>query len=178
MKLTLVRHGQTEYNYEQKIQGISNIPLNDTGRRQCKKLKEQIKEKKYDICFSSPLVRAMETAMILVGEKVQINMDARLIERNMGNLENSNREKYDIKKYWDYNLNCDDNNVERIQDIFDRCNRFINYIKENYEDKSILIVSHGAPIRAIHHILNKTELNTNLVDFEIDNCYIEEIYTK
>lgn len=178
MKITLVRHGQTEYNYNQKIQGISNIPLNDTGRRQCKRLKDQILNKHFDICFSSPLVRAMETAMILVGEKVQINMDPRLIERDMGKLEGQDREEYDFMKYWDYKLNSNDLGIEKIQDIFDRCRRFIEYLEENYKDKSILIVSHGAPIRAMHHILNKTDTNENLVNFEIENCYIEEIITK
>lgn len=175
MKLTLIRHGQTEYNYEQKMHGISNIPLNDTGRRQSKKLKEQIKEKHYDICFSSPLVRAMETAMILVGDKVKINMDARLIERNIGNFEGNNKDEYNKKKYWDYKLNSNEEEVEKIQDVFDRCNRFLNYLKKEYKDKSILIISHETPLRVIHHILNKTNLNSNLIDFEIENCYIEEI---
>ena len=44
MKITLVRHGQTELNYEKKINGRNNELLNDTGRRQVLKLKEQLKE--------------------------------------------------------------------------------------------------------------------------------------
>ena len=59
MEITLVRHGQTEYNYHNRLQGITNVMLNDTGRRQAHKLKEKIKNEKYDICFSSPLIRAL-----------------------------------------------------------------------------------------------------------------------
>ena len=44
MKITLVRHGQTEYNYQNRIQGSENIPLNDEGRRQCYKIKPIIRE--------------------------------------------------------------------------------------------------------------------------------------
>ena len=50
----------------------SNILLNDTGRRQCKKLRDKLKDKSFDVCYMSPLVRCVETAFILVGDKVEI----------------------------------------------------------------------------------------------------------
>lgn len=175
MKIALVRHGETVYNQLGKIQGISNIPLSDEGRRQCQKLKERIKDKKYDVCFASPLIRTMETAMILVGDKVLINPDNRIIERNMGELEGKPREEYDYIKYWDYKLNCGEMDIEKIQDMFKRCEDFINYLKEKYNDKSILIVTHSATLRVLHHILNKTDLNKKIPDFPVDNCYYEEI---
>ena len=175
MKVTLVRHGETVYNKLGKIQGISNIPLSDDGRLQCRKLKDKIKVEKFDVCFSSPLIRTMETAMILVGDKIPINIDDRLIERDLGELDGKFFDEYDAKKYWDYNLNCDDYHVEKIQDIFVRANSFIDYLKKKYEDKSILIVSHAAVIRALHHILKNSNLNNNLLTFDIPNCYYEEI---
>ena len=69
MKICLVRHAETVYNKLGKMQGKENIPLSDEGRNQVKELKERIKDNYYDICFSSPLVRCVETAMILVGDK-------------------------------------------------------------------------------------------------------------
>lgn len=175
MKITLVRHGETVYNQLGKMQGRSNIPLTDEGRRQCKRLKESIKDNKYDMCFSSPLIRTMETAMILVGDKVLITPDDRLIERGIGELEGKFREEYDYKKYWDYKLNCGDKDVEKIQDLFKRCEDFINYLKKNHNGKNILIVTHGATFRSLHHILYKTDRNTELYDFNIKNCGYEEI---
>ena len=175
MKIVLVRHGKTDYNVECKTQGRINIPLNDSGRREVQKLKYKMKDMDFDICFSTPLIRAVETAMILVGDRVEIKIDDRLIERNMGNQEGMPYKDYDGNAHWDYNLNLDDNGIEPVQDIIKRASDFIDYLKENYNDKDILIVSHGATIRALHHILHNTDLNSNLSDFSIGNCYTETI---
>ena len=71
MKITLVRHGQTEQNYQNILYGRSNDLLNDTGRRQCQKLREQLKDVHFDLCYMSPLVRTVETAFILIGDRVE-----------------------------------------------------------------------------------------------------------
>ena len=175
MKVTIVRHGQTEYNYLGKLQGRSNIPLNDTGRRECNKIKYSLKEEKFDICFASPLIRTVETAMILVGDRVEIKIDDRLIERDFGSLEGTDFKNYDSVIHWDYKLNLSDNGIEPVQDIIKRVSDFVDYLKENYSDKDVLIVTHGAIVRALHHILNNTDLNSNLCNFTIGNCYIEQV---
>lgn len=175
MKITVVRHGQTEYNLQKKIQGRKNIPLSDTGRRECKKLKYEIKEQNFDICFSSPLIRAVETAMILVGDRVKIKIDKRLIERSLGKLEGKNKESYDYLKYWDYEKNIKEQEIEPIQELFKRVQSFINDLEKDYQDKSILIVTHTPIVRAIHHLLYQSDLNSNLCNFKIGNCYIEQI---
>ena len=84
MKITLVRHGQTEANLSGILQGRANNLLNDTGRRQAKYLAMSIKEKHYDYCYMSPLVRCVETALILIGDRVEMIPDKRLIERDLG----------------------------------------------------------------------------------------------
>ena len=104
MKITLVRHGQTESNYQNICQGSTNILLNDTGRRQSQKLRDKIKNKYYDVCYTSPMIRAVETAMILIGDRVAMNPDPRLRDRSLGDLEGKSRDEYDSKKYWNYNL--------------------------------------------------------------------------
>lgn len=175
MKVTIIRHGQTEYNYLGKLQGRSNIPLNDTGRRECNKVKHKLKDEHFDVCFTSSLIRTVETAMILVGDRVEIKIDNRLIERDFGSLEGTNFEKYDSVKHWDYNLNLNDNGIEPVQDIIKRVSSFVDYLKENYSDKDILIVTHGSIVRALHHILHNTDLNSDLCNFTIGNCYIEKI---
>lgn len=175
MKITLVRHGQTESNYLDICQGSSNILLNDTGRRECKRLREKIKDKHYDICYMSPLVRTVETAMILIGDKVQMIPEKKLIDRDLGELEGKERSLYDANKYWDYNLNCSEQGVEPVQDIFKRCSEFLDYILEKHKDESVLIVAHAATIRAIRHLLLKTDLSKSLLHDDIKNCYYEEI---
>ena len=175
MKITLVRHGQTESNYLEICQGSSNILLNDTGRRECQKLRDKIKDKKFDVCYMSPLVRAVETAMILIGDRVQMIPDKRLVDRDLGELEGKERSLYDANKYWDYNLNASEQGVEPVQNIFKRCNEFLDYILEKHKDESVLIVAHAATIRAIRHILLKSDLSKTLLHDDIKNCYYEEI---
>lgn len=175
MKIALVRHAETEWNYENKLQGQQNMELNDTGIRQAKKLKQKISDLNYDYCYISPLIRTVQTAIILIGDRVETIPDKRLVERNLGELEGKSRDLYDAKKYWDYNLNSNDLGVEPVQDIFKRCEDFLEYIKNKYDDDtSILIVSHGAPVRALHHILSKTDRNSNLLEIGIPNCFYKE----
>lgn len=175
MKITLVRHGQTESNYLDICQGSSNILLNDTGRRECQGLREKIKDKHYDVCYVSPLVRTVETAMILIGDRVQMIPERKLIDRDLGELEGKERSLYDANKYWDYNLNCSELGVEPVQDIFKRCREFLDYILEKHKDESVLIVAHAATVRAIRHLLLKSDLNKTLLHDDIKNCYYEEI---
>lgn len=175
MKFILVRHGETDYNKEKKIQGLINNLLNDSGRRQAKNLRMNFVNEKIDVCYVSPLVRCVETAMILIGDRVEMISDNRLVERNMGDFEGVDASLYESAPYWDYSLNLSLKNVEPIQSIFDRCQDFLDYIMNKYDnDSTILIVTHGAPFRAIHHILKKTNLNSSLL-FDVKNCSFEEI---
>lgn len=175
MKVTLVRHGQTESNYNDICQGSSNILLNDTGRRQCQRLREQIKDKHYDVCYMSPLVRTVETAMILIGDKVEMISEKKLVDRDLGEFEGKERSLYDSNKYWDYALNFSDNGVESVQSIFKRCKEFVDYLLQNHKNDSVLIVTHAAIVRAIRFILLEVDLSKPLILEDIGNCYCEEI---
>ena len=174
MKVTIVRHGQTEENFLNKIQGQRNVLMNDTGRRQCERLRVKIKDKNYDYCYMSPMTRTVETAFILIGDRVETIPDNRLKERFMGELEGKSREMYNAYKFWDYDLNKSDFDVEPIHDVFKRCIDFFDYIKKKHKDQSILVVTHGSPYRALRHLLLNHEIKGNLFDGGIDNCQCEE----
>lgn len=178
MKITLVRHGQTEANYLKTIQGRKNNLLNDTGRRQCQKLREKLKDEHFDVCYMSPLARTVETAMILIGERVLTIPDKRLIERDFGELEGKPTNLYDYKKYKDYNKNCSELGVEPIQDIFKRCQDFLDYILEKHKGEDILIVTHGITCRVLRHLLLNNRSEGDLLDCVIDNCFYETIQIK
>ena len=178
MKVTLVRHGQTEDNYKDLIQGRKNNLLNDTGRRQCQRLRDEFRAKHFDICYTSPLIRCVETAMILIGDRVEMIPDERLIERDFGQLDGKPNQLYDFIKYWDYDKNCSDLGIESIQDMFKRCRLFLDYILDKHDGEDILLVTHGATFRVLHHLLLKHELKGNLLDIAIDNCFYEEIEIK
>ena len=62
MRLILVRHGATDWNLQRRVQGLSNLGLNETGRRQAEALAQSLKDVKVDAIYTSPLRRAQETA--------------------------------------------------------------------------------------------------------------------
>ena len=174
MKIALVRHGKTEMNAKGIIQGRSNNPLNDEGRKECYELKKKLSKKHFDVCYMSPLIRTVETAMILIGDKTYTIRDDRLLERNMGALEGSNWEEYDPIKYWDVEKDSTEKEVESVSSIYKRCEDFLKYIIKKHPKKNILVVTHAAPLRVLRKILLKKEIKGNLYDLKIGNCYYEE----
>ena len=174
MKITLIRHGETEENFLSKIQGRSNNLLNDTGRRQVLRLKNKLSSLNYDLCFSSPLIRCLETAIVIVGDRTKIVNDNRLIEREMGELEGRPVEEYNAFQFWNYEKNRSDYGIEHVQDLISRCGEFLNEIKEKYPDKNIMIITHSGPYRALRHLLRKDQIKGNLLDGPIENCSCEE----
>jgi len=80
-----MRHGRTDWNDLHKMQGRTDIPLNDCGREMAEKAREEYKNVNFDICYCSPLSRARETAKILLkGRDIPIIYDDRLLEMSFG----------------------------------------------------------------------------------------------
>ncbi len=87
MKLYIVRHGETAWNKARKIQGQADIPLNEFGRMLARKTGAGLADVHFDLCYSSPMSRAKETArLILAGSTTQIIEDARIVEIAFGEM--------------------------------------------------------------------------------------------
>lgn len=85
MEIYLFRHGETEWNKERKMQGRSDIPLNESGRALAAETAEALAGIPFDRAFSSPLKRAYETAEILLaGRGIPLETDERLMEISFG----------------------------------------------------------------------------------------------
>lgn len=83
-----MRHGETDWNKQRRLQGQSDIPLNPYGVELAEKTAEGLKEIHFDAAFSSPLKRAQKTAEIVMGDRpVEIVTDKRLMEINFGESE-------------------------------------------------------------------------------------------
>ena len=128
MRIVLVRHGECEEDFLRKILGRTNYLMNDSGRRQCQRLRMKLDQISFDVCFVSPLVRCVESAMILIGDKIEMIPDQRLIERNMGSLAGKSMQEYNAYQFWDYDLNWNKFGIESIQDMFQRCEEFFQYL--------------------------------------------------
>ena len=92
MKLYLIRHGKTLWNEKDLLQGKSDIPLSKDGIEKAKKLITYFKNKKIDMCFSSPLERAYMTAKI-VFPNLNVIKEDKIIERNLGEFEGKSKKK-------------------------------------------------------------------------------------
>ncbi len=90
LRLCLVRHGETDWNTEQRMQGWTDTPLNAHGLRQAQALAQALKGVRFDAIVSSPLQRALATAQAVAGDR-PIVLEPRLRERHHGDLQGLTR---------------------------------------------------------------------------------------
>ena len=174
MNLYVVRHGETIWNVERKVQGITDIPLTENGRKDAEDLQELISTLNIDVVISSPLDRARETAKILVNNSLSINTDDRIKERDWGMNEGALIDTVDRWDCWDVVLNTKVQNIECIQDFMYRVSSFLEDIKVRYKDSNVLIVTHSAVSRVIHYLLGTIPEDANLSRIDIPNLRIIE----
>lgn len=174
IKLYVVRHGKTAWNEKGLLQGSTDIELNDVGIKESNDLRTKLNLDKIDICLSSPLKRAKQTAQILIGNEIEIKYDDLLKERYFGLLEGKEINFDLIGQMWDYNIDNSEYNIESLKDCLIRANIFLEKIKENYNGKTILIVSHGAFIKCLHFAINGFDKNTDFLSFNPKNTTIYE----
>ena len=136
----IVRHGETNWNKEERCQGHSNIPLNETGIKQAEEIKEKLKDVVFDKVFCSPLDRTKSTAKIITDHELII--DDRLIERCNGEFEGKLNEYMKNMKAME-GYKDEDYGVETPAELQARADSFMNEILSKYKGQNILIVTHG-----------------------------------
>ena len=168
-KLILLRHGQSQWNLENKFTGWKNVPLTEKGEREAKKAGELIKKNKIhiDFIFSSVLERANKTAEIAIkaanlqnlinNNKLIMTKHEDLNERDYGDLVGLNKEETANKfgkeqvHIWRRSYDTPPPNGESLKDVVERVSP---YFKKNIkplldQNNNILIVAHGNSLRAM-----------------------------
>lgn len=146
MTFAFIRHGQTNWNRDERLQGSSDIPLNDLGRQQAADAVAVLAATgtTWDAIVSSPLSRARETAEIIaVGLGIELGPTYDdLIERHYGDGEGATAEV--IAERWpDHNYP----GLESLDSVVARATRALDEIADTYGDKNVVIVCHGTLIR-------------------------------
>lgn len=155
MVFYLVRHGQTDWNAQEKVQGVTDIPLNETGLAQAAHARELMKDLPIDIIFSSPLVRAYKTAEIINEyHHVPIVPDARLKERNYGCFEAVHYNEYPGVEFWDYAQNKRYEGAETVLEVFQRVYSLLDEIRRAHPGKCVMLAMHGGAARAVYCYFN------------------------
>lgn len=151
----LIRHGTTEWNEKKLIQGHLDSPLTETGLIEVKNLSKKLRKIKFDLVFSSDLLRAKRTAEILTLERnLEIKTTELLRERNFGRLEGKPNvefrqwvdeyEKLTGKQKYTYKLYPE---AESDEEMVKRFLTFVREIAVGYPGKTVLVVTHGGIIR-------------------------------
>lgn len=149
MKLYIVRHGQTDWNANNKIQGQKDTKLNNIGIEQANLLREKFNNLDIDLIMCSPLRRTKMTAEIMNKDKnLEIIYRDELIERGLGKFEGKSCE---IEEGEIYNYYKNDNkmDIEPVVTLCNRVNKLLDEIKTNYSNQKILLVTHSGTARAI-----------------------------
>ncbi|MBO4480665.1 MAG: histidine phosphatase family protein [Alphaproteobacteria bacterium] len=140
----MVRHGQTDWNLEHKIQGTYDIGLNAAGRAQVALTAEKLKRFNLGKIVSSDLRRAVQTAEIMGNMlNITVEYDARLREYNFGQLTGLHKMAIDPTLVGMFFANPQKFDAERFGDAFARVGEFLE--STDY-DKNTLVVTHGGVI--------------------------------
>lgn len=155
-KVYLIRHGETEWNAKGKYLGLTDIPLNNNGERQAKALSSFLSKERIDAVYSSALTRTIQTARIIAEpHELEVSKISELNEVDFGEWDGLTY--FEIKER--YSNLADDwlNKTSEVQitggetwsHFKKRVVSGLRKILNENENKNILIVSHGGPIKAI-----------------------------
>lgn len=173
MKLYLTRHGQTDWNVAKIIQGKSDIPLNDTGRDQARITRDALAQDAIDYIITSPLMRARETAAIInEAHNKPIFIDPRLEERGFGRFEGKALDQVDFTHFWSIKDEALYPDCERTSAFYARVYDFIDALKEEAADLTLLIVAHGGVSLPFYTYFHGMPPAGDMRKYMLDNCEV------
>ncbi len=185
VRLLLVRHGESEWNEEERIQGQQDVPISDRGRQQAFALGQQLRGVPLVACFASPLSRAMETAQLVLmaaEQSVPITPMPALMERQFGTWEGkllADVQREDAFAQWvAANYIPAPPGGESLTELFVRVEAGLREILTAVPSSNVLVVGHSGSIKAAICVLFRLPLtsfarlivgNANLSIVEVRN---------
>ncbi len=173
MKLYIVRHGETDWNKARRIQGHSDIPLNEYGLYLAGQTAEGLRDVAFDIVYTSPLMRARQTADAIIRDReVRVIEEERIAEMNFGAYEGmcisgrdraAQGEAFD-KFFLDTAHFVPAEGGESVRGLLERTGEFLREIcsKPGLQEKTVLVSTHGAALTAL---LNNIKGNLDIGAF-------------
>jgi 2,3-bisphosphoglycerate-dependent phosphoglycerate mutase len=176
--LVLVRHGQSQWNLENRFTGWVDVPLTELGEQEARRAGKHLKDMKFDVAFTSELQRAQKTLAVILNETGQLSLhiikDKALNERHYGDLQGLDKGET-AKKYgdaqvkiWRRSYDVPPPNGESLKDTAARTIPYFDaevvpYLKEG---KNVIIAAHGNSLRSIvmhlEHLTKEQVLELNL----------------
>ena len=179
MKLYIIRHGQTDWNVEGKIQGRQDIPLNDMGRRQARALAEGMESRPVAAVYSSPQKRAMETAETLArAQGMAVIPVPELAEIGYGDWEGRTasdilaKERKLYEEWWQHPATVAPPGGETLNQVDVRCKKAWERIKGEMKGDTA-VVAHGGTLA--HFIVHLLEGQPDAAEILVGNASITTI---
>lgn len=142
MDLYVVRHGQVPSNVEKTVSGCSDEQLTPKGIEQAIEVKNKLQNINFDIVYCSPVVRAKQTAEIVV-PKNEIILDSRLAERDPGAMLGKSRIGLNKDNWYSFDIDRTPEGVETLASGLKRVKNFLNEVRSKNENKTVLVVTHN-----------------------------------
>ena len=176
MTVYFVRHGQTEKNRAMRLQGRSDHPMDETGVAQAAAAGEFFRSNgiRFDAVFSSPLLRAVQTAKLIAGEDLPVQADDRLIEMDYGPYEGMDLRTPapDVLAFFrDFAHTPAPAGMEQLDDVVKRLGGFLEEIAPQYPDQIILVSTHAIAMKAALEYLTPESLGSYWSKY-IGNCAV------
>lgn len=164
MNIYLIRHGETNWNIEWRLQGQTDVPLNETGLQQAKEAAKRLKEIPFDGIYSSPLQRAKDTACTIASlhQEVVVQTDERLKEFGFGAHEGTTPENDPDKEDRRILFKTPEKYVpkgdaESYDDLKNRAESFLNDLVKTGKE-NVLVVAHGALCKGLIWVMLQSKL--------------------
>ena len=171
--LYVARHGQTVWNAQNKVCGVTDVDLTEKGIEQAKALAYLVESQNINLILSSPLRRAVDTSKIIANIcNIPIEIDQRLIEQNYGIYEGVDRKNeafLNNKRNFAYKYP----NGESMLQVAYRVYGLIDDIRYKYPKDNILIISHGGVCRIINTYF-KDMTNEEFFNYTLKNGTLEK----
>lgn len=181
-RICLVRHGETAWNAERRLQGHTDIPLNDTGAAQAQATAASLVDQRFDAAYASDLLRARQTAdAIAMRCALQPTVDARLRERHYGAFQALTYDEARARFPEDYHHfeNRSPEFVlpgggESLREFAARIHEALHDIAARHLGGMVLVVTHGGVLDVVHRLATGKPLEAPR-DFTIPNAALNWI---
>lgn len=154
-QVLLIRHGETQWNRDQRIQGHLDVGLSERGLEQARQLAVVLRRERIDVIYSSDLQRARITAEFLSGGEREIIVDPRIREANMGRFQGLTSDEIRATYPEAFQAWREDSvrnrplGGESLEDLQARCLEALSEILPRHPGQTVAVVAHGGPVRVM-----------------------------
>lgn len=185
-EILLIRHGETDWNVDKRLQGHIDIGLNAAGQRQVLALGEALAAEGIDAVFASDLQRARDTAQAVAGTAgLTVQIDAGLRERCYGAFEGLRHTEIEARypdayRQWkardpDFRYPAGERVAETMREFYERSVQAMQRVLASGRYRKVAIVTHGGVLECVHHWASQTSFAQPRT-FDIFNASVNRLH--